>query len=155
MSFTKANERIKAAKSSLDEFQLVDIIMQRFGMRFADVAQIKGSDIIDEQTVFFAARKNGYDRWECIPDLVPTLQRLDRLTQTKTIFSVNYNQFYRWSIKKYTTQRKKGKRYNVVTHRHRNAFAKKLHKSGLGAKDSISRRIGQRSNKSLEYYIKE
>jgi hypothetical protein len=136
----------------LDQFTLLDEIMRRFGFRYADVRQIKVDDILDTETVFFAAKKNGYDRWENMPDLIPDLIAVNRVTPGPEIFSMTYQQFYGWAKKKYPAMKKKGRKSFVVTHRHRNKYAKKLHRAGKGQSDSIARKLGQRSNKSLNYY---
>jgi integrase len=155
MKFKQIQQKSAILKCHTDQFALVDEIMKRCGMRFADVQQIKSKHIIDDTVVFFAGRKGGYDRYEPLPDLIPVLRAINKITPGECIFTLTYRQFYRWTTKNYPVMRKKGRKRNVVTHRHRNAYAKKLHKARHGDKASISRAVGHRTNRSIDHYITE
>lgn len=143
-------EKIKAVLQG--ECGLILYIQGRYGLRVGEILRLKRYDISDEGIIRFRAEKGSYDRYISDPHLASWILHTCVSSRTDNLFSVSRYQYHRFLVKTFNFRRQPGRKNRRVSNQMRAEYIQRLMQFPDTDKPSVSRAVGHRSNKSIDYY---
>ena len=131
---------------------LVLYIQGRYGLRVGEVLRLKRTDISDDGIIRFRAEKGSYDRYIPDPQLASWILSICVSSRTDYLFSISRYQYHRYLVRTFNFRKEPGRKTRRVTNQMRQEYIQKLLSFPDTDKPSVSRAVGHRSNKSIDYY---
>jgi len=151
--FSPAIQRPKAPLNS--RMAMCNELMRRSGARISEILSVHYRDCLPNGYIHIFGGKHSEDRFFYAEDLYPKLGLLAKHKGKDLLFTFTRFQYYRWCRKNFTISREPGKKNSRVTHATRAVLINQLLQAPDASRSSVSRFIGHRSNKTLNYYSKE
>jgi integrase len=130
-------------------------LQRRFGLRYCEVAGLTPQDIIDDQYLFFRGKKGSNSRIVYAPDLIADIRKHLAGRNTGLVFTVTYKQYFKFCAKHVPENRVRKNGNRRVTHWFRAKIIQSFKNVATLQDRDVQGFTGQKSKKSLLYYLRE